>query len=82
MSLFTDGFVSEVSDLVAYEADLPDVAAAEGIDLATKLRLAQTEVGAQLEAVLGHRRAGDVLAQPLEVPNISRWLRPGVARSG
>lgn len=58
MSLFTDGFVSEVSDLVAYEADLPEVAAAEGIDLATKLRLAQTEVGAQLEA--SSRRPGNV----------------------
>lgn len=58
MALFTDGFISEVSDLIAYEADLPDVAAAEGIDLATKLRLAQIEVGAQLEA--SSRRPGNV----------------------
>jgi len=50
MALFTDQFVSDVSDLVAYEANLPDVSAAEGIDLATKLRLAHVEIGAQLEA--------------------------------
>ncbi len=50
MALFTDGLVSQVSDLVAYEANLPEVAAAEGIDLATKLQLAHTEVGAQIEA--------------------------------
>ena len=50
MALFTDQFVSDVADLVAYEANLPDVSAAEGIDLATKLRLAHTEIGAELEA--------------------------------
>jgi len=50
MALFTDEYVSDVSDLIGYETNLPEVAAAEGIDLAGKLKLAQTEVGAQLQA--------------------------------
>ena len=50
MSLFTDQFISEVPDLTAYESNLPEIAAAEGIDLNSKLRLAHTEVGAQMEA--------------------------------
>jgi hypothetical protein len=50
MALFRDDFVSAVADLIAYEANLAEVAAAEGIDLTTKLRLAQAEVAAQLEA--------------------------------
>lgn len=58
MALFTDALVSQVSDLIAYEANLPEVAAAEGIDLATKLQLAHTEVGAQIEAA--SQRPGNV----------------------
>ena len=58
MALFTDGLVSQVSDLVAYEANLPEVAAAEGIDLATKLQLALTEVGAEISAA--SQRPGNV----------------------
>ena len=51
MALFTDQSVSEVADLISYEANLPEVSSAEGIDLETKIRLAQTEVSAHLEAV-------------------------------
>lgn len=58
MALFTDGLVSQVSDLVAYEANLPEIAAAEGIDLATKLQLALTEVGAEIAAA--SQRPGNV----------------------
>ncbi len=50
MALFTDGSISEVEDLTAYEANLVEVADAEGIDLLSKLRLAQSEVGAELAA--------------------------------
>ena len=50
MALFTDQSVSEVADLISYEANLPEVSSAEGIDLETKIRLAQTEVSAHLEA--------------------------------
>ena len=50
MALFTDENVSDVSDLIAYETNLPEVAAAEGVDLSAKLKLAHVEVGAQLQA--------------------------------
>src|SRR5262249_24693890 len=50
MALFTDGWISEVQDLTAYEANLVEVADAEGIDLLSKLRLAQGELGAELAA--------------------------------
>ena len=55
MALFTDQNVSDISDLIAYEANLPEIAGAEGIDLATKVKLAQTEVGAELEAASRER---------------------------
>jgi hypothetical protein len=58
MALFTDGLVSELPDLLGYEADLLDVAGALRIELGVKLKLAQTEVGAQLEAT--SRRPGNV----------------------
>jgi len=50
MALYTDGSICEVQDLIAYEANLVEVADAEAIDLEAKLRLAQSEVGAELGA--------------------------------
>ena len=50
MPLFTDGFISDVQDLAAYESNLTEVADAEGIDLEGKLRLAQSEIGVELGA--------------------------------
>jgi len=50
MALFTDGSISEVQDLIAYEANLVEVSSAEEIDLESKLRLAQSELGAELAA--------------------------------
>jgi hypothetical protein len=58
MALFTDRFTVEIADLLAYESDLQAVASAAGIDLQTKLQIAQTEVGAQIEA--SSRRPGNV----------------------
>ena len=58
MALFTDQSVSEISDLIAYEANLPEISSAEGIDLETKIRLAQTELSAHLEAA--SQRPGNV----------------------
>ncbi len=58
MALLTDGLVSELGDLLAYESDLQDLATAEGISISSKLLLAQTEVSAQLEA--SSRRPGNV----------------------
>jgi len=48
--LFHDSTISTIDDLVEYESELRAVAAAEGIDLETKLRLAQREVGVELLA--------------------------------
>jgi hypothetical protein len=48
MALFTDGSISNVQDLINYESNLVEVAGAEGIDLATKITLAQSELGAEL----------------------------------
>jgi hypothetical protein len=50
MALFTDGSLSDVQDLLAYEANLVEVADAESIDLEAKLRLAQDEIAAELVA--------------------------------
>ena len=58
MALFTDEFVTQVSDLLAYESNLGEVSAAEGIDLDVKIHLAHTEVGAKLDAA--SRRPGNV----------------------
>lgn len=58
MGLFNDGLVSTPEDLLAYEADLKEIAAASGIELNAKATLAQTEVGAQLEA--SSRKPGNV----------------------
>lgn len=58
MALFTDEYVSDISDLLAYESNLSEVSAAEGIDLEAKIRLAQVEVGASLEAT--SQRPGNV----------------------
>ena len=58
MALFTDQSVSEISDLIAYEANLTEISSAEGIDLETKIRLAQTELSAHLEA--SSQRPGNV----------------------
>lgn len=70
MALFIDQSVSEVSDLTGYEANLPEVSAAEGIHLDTKLRLAHTEVAAQLEAAT--RRPGNIY-----LANGSAWQSSG-----
>ena len=48
--LFNDSTISAVDHLVEYESELRSVANAEGIDLETKLRLAKTEVGVELQA--------------------------------
>ncbi|MBI3694060.1 MAG: hypothetical protein HY238_04370 [Acidobacteria bacterium] len=69
MALYSDGFISEVQDLIAYEANLVEVADAEGIDLEAKLRLAQSEVGAELAAAA--LRPGNVY-----------WTAPGWNSTG
>ncbi len=52
MALFTDGLISSIDDLLAYESSILDVARTEGIDLVVKLELAEQEIGIELAAFL------------------------------
>ena len=52
MALFLDGAVSTTGDLTAQDSQLLDVASTEGIDLGSKLALAQEELGVELRGAL------------------------------
>ncbi len=58
MSLFTDGNISGLEELRAYDTGILEVAGAEGVDLAAKLSLAATEIGIELEEFLRKRAGG------------------------
>jgi hypothetical protein len=66
MALFTDGPLSSIQDLSAYDSQLLDVASAEGIDLTRKLTAAQDDQAVELSVLLANLRFAD---QPL-------WLTP------
>lgn len=55
--LFTDATISTPDDLLAYESEVQQVAAACGIDLEVKLQRAQTEIGLEVQAAVA--RSGD-----------------------
>ena len=55
MPLFSDGSISEIDDLRAYDAGVLEVASAEQIDLGAKLGVATTELGIELEEFLCKR---------------------------
>jgi len=52
MALFSDGYISNLSDLRDQETGLLDTAHSEAVDLTTKLRLAQEEIGVEVVAFL------------------------------
>ena len=52
MALLIDGEISSINDLLKYESSTLDVANTEGIDLVSKLEVAETEVRLELEAFL------------------------------
>jgi hypothetical protein len=52
MALFTDGDISTLPDLQDQETGILDAASAEGVDLSTKMRLAQEEIGIEVMAFL------------------------------
>ena len=56
MALFTDGPISDAADLQEYENAILNVASTEGIDLGSKIRLAQQELAQELLLFL-YRRA-------------------------
>jgi len=55
MALFTDGPISTVDELARHDSQLLNVATVEGINVSTKLALAQEELGIELEALLKER---------------------------
>jgi hypothetical protein len=55
MALFTDSSISTIEELLAYESSILDVAKTEGIDLTTKLKLAQEEIAVDLYAFLARQ---------------------------
>ena len=73
MALFTDGTISTIDELMAYESALLDVARTERIDLTVKLLLARQEIGIELAMFLVERGGGEWsgIAWPaLELKNI------------
>ena len=62
MALFTDGEISTVEDLRAYDTAVLEVASAEGVDLTAKLEIARSEIGVELEEFIG-KRTGDGSAE-------------------
>lgn len=59
MALFTDGSISGLEDLIAYDSQLLNVATVEGIDVTGKARLAQEEIGLELVTMLNRLRFVD-----------------------
>src|SRR6478672_8706162 len=53
MALFTDGMISAPDDLPAHDSGVLDVASLEGINLTSKLKLAQEELALELPVLLG-----------------------------
>lgn len=59
MALFTDGTISTIDELLAYESALLEVARTERIDLTVKLLLAREEIGIELTAFLAERSGSE-----------------------
>ena len=57
MALLTDGPMSNIEELMAYDTQLRDVATVEGIDVTGKLALAHQEITIEVEAMLERHRA-------------------------
>ncbi|MGO9260955.1 MAG: hypothetical protein ACLQU1_32305 [Bryobacteraceae bacterium] len=64
MALFTDGPVSTIEELAGHDSQLLNVATVEGIDVTTKLQLAQEELGIELETLVERRMVEKVVVTP------------------
>lgn len=82
MALFTDGTAVGIEDLTAQDSGLLEIAVVEGINLTTKLALAQGEVGLELKALFERTRTRDVfglnrssvrLANLVVTPPVRMW---------
>ncbi len=69
MALFTDGIISTINDLQAYDSAVLEVAKTEGVDLSTKLTLAEQEIALELELFL-IRKAGGGGASRVELEQV------------
>lgn len=82
MALFTDGNVTGVDELRAYESDILDLASGAGMELSAKSQLASDEMGIEIEEFLRkrvgddgslHSVAGSSLSQVVVTPALERW---------
>ncbi len=80
MALYSDGYISSLSDLRDQETGILDAAHAEGVDLTTKLRLAQEEIGVEVVAFLLEHGRGVCseeslrqLRQVVVMPALKQW---------
>jgi len=59
MALFTDSYISSIAELQAYDSAILEVARIEGVDLSSKLSVADRELGLELQAfLLRHAQSG------------------------
>jgi hypothetical protein len=73
MALFTDGTLSAIDELLAYESSLLEVARTERIDLTVKLELARQEIGIELTMFLverGGREWSGIVSPALGLKNV------------
>jgi hypothetical protein len=73
MALFTDGLISTIGDLLGYESAILDVARGEGIDLTTKLKLAEEELAVDLQAFLARQDDTRRLEQIVVTEPMHKW---------
>jgi hypothetical protein len=59
MALFTDGLISSMDELAAYDSQLLDIASEEGINVTQKMALAQEQIGLDLVSMLASLKSAD-----------------------
>jgi hypothetical protein len=75
MALFVDGYISTLQDLKAQESSVLDMASNEGVDLTSKLILAQRELATILEDFLRDNSEGGTQAISLDNVALSEPIR-------
>jgi hypothetical protein len=81
MGLFVDGPACTIEDLTEQDSGLLDVSQTNGINLAAKLRLAQEEIGTELQLWLDQQKPGiELIGEPawrigqiVATPPLKRW---------
>ncbi len=73
MALFRDGSISTIEEMLGYESAILDVAKTEGIDLTTKLKLAEEELAVDLQAFLARQNDPRGLAQIVVTESLHKW---------